>query len=875
MRARRLALAVLAAVVAPPAAHAQSRLTLNGTVTDSATGAPLDAVRVTFTTRGRSAFGETATNGRFQVAGLQGGWYTVTFQRIGYRPLRLDSIHVALDHAPLRVSLVAVGVPLDAIVVSAARTAQARLDAPASVTVVSRADIAAHPALTAVAHVADAPGVDAAKKGILQETYTVRGDASANSGALLTLTDYRYADVPSLAINIPYLIPATDDDIERIELERGPGSALYGPNSSRGVLLILTRSPFDSPGGSVSITGGTRSLFQGSARYAFTAGRRVGFKLSGQYVRAHDWPYTDSTEQAFRDTAIAQGANPTTLLIGKRDSVLERGAAEARMDVRLGGHTTAIATAGVSQAFDIVDQTSAVGGVQGRDWRYTYLQGRLRSGRFFANAVYNASDAGQTYVLQTGNRLVDNSRVLALEVQDGARLGPTDVVFGADGRWTDPRTGGTIDGRNENNDRVTEIGAYASTTTSLGPRIDVVAALRGDHHSVLDDLVASPRAGIIFKPAPTHAIRLMYNRAFTSPDANSLFIDIAAGALPYGLPYTIRAIAVPQTGFSFERTPACGGLCMRSPFVPGSYLPVDATVTWPAVVALVKQLSDVDLSVIPPPTATEVGTAIKTFDVGSKTFVPFDTSNVTNLPAPRRAILNTGELGYQGVIGGRVRLDVDAYVNHLDGVSGPRTAITPTVYYDQTTLERYLAAYLPAQDAERLAGLISQAPAGTISPVEARDSTDILIVSRQGGGYTVWGADVTVQAEMNDRFGIDASYSWVSDDDVPNVRDVGYVALNVPRNKAHLALNYRDTTRGLTARLAARLVQSFPVTSGVYVGRVPGYGVLDATVGLRMPFQRNTRVQLMAYNLTDNRHQEFVGAPFIGRLLLLQLHTDF
>jgi len=76
-------------------------------------------------------------------------------------------------------------------------------------------------------------------------------------------------------------------------------------------------------------------------------------------------------------------------------------------------------------------------------------------------------------------------------------------------------------------------------------------------------------------------------------------------------------------------------------------------------------------------------------------------------------------------------------------------------------------------------------------------------------------------------------------------------------------------------RLSGRAIESFPVSSGDYIGRVPGYVVFDATAGVRLPVRQNLRLQVTAYNVLDNRHQEFVGAPVIGRLLLTELHVSF
>jgi iron complex outermembrane receptor protein len=61
------------------------------------------------------------------------------------------------------------------------------------------------------------------------------------------------------------------------------------------------------------------------------------------------------------------------------------------------------------------------------------------------------------------------------------------------------------------------------------------------------------------------------------------------------------------------------------------------------------------------------------------------------------------------------------------------------------------------------------------------------------------------------------------------------------------------------------------MNSGVYVGDVESYTVVDANVGYRLPWIAGTAVQLQVYNLFDEDHREFVGAPEIGRLALVRV----
>ena len=59
-----------------------------------------------------------------------------------------------------------------------------------------------------------------------------------------------------MAINAYGLMPISTLDIDRIEVVRGPGSALYGSGVDQGLMHFVTKSPFSYPGTSISTAGG-------------------------------------------------------------------------------------------------------------------------------------------------------------------------------------------------------------------------------------------------------------------------------------------------------------------------------------------------------------------------------------------------------------------------------------------------------------------------------------------------------------------------------------------------------------------------------------------------------------------------------------------
>ena len=130
---------------------------------------------------------------------------------------------------------------------------------------------------------------------------------------------------------------------------------------------------------------------------------------------------------------------------------------------------------------------------------------------------------------------------------------------------------------------------------------------------------------------------------------------------------------------------------------------------------------------------------------------------------------------------------------------------------------------------------------------------------------------------MTDQVSLKGSYSWVNKNFYPRseVGGVSDVALNAPKNKGTLGIAYREQPMGLTVDVRGRWVGDFPMNSGVFVGNVEAYTVLDASVAYRFPFAQNTIVSLNIQNLFNNEHQEFVGAPELGRLILSQVQVTF
>lgn len=884
-----LGLLLIAAAAAP--LRAQNG-TLTGRVLDTETGQPVPTTLVEV--QGPQAASQVVdAQGQFRFS-LPEGTYTVIVGRVGYQSARFDGVRVSAGQTTeLPVSLSSQALLLNPITVTSTpgRPTKA-VDAPSSTTVIGPEIIQQRPALTAMEHLRSVPGVDVAQTGLTQSNVVARGFNNVFSGSLLTITDNRYAHVPSLRVNVMNFIPTNDADLDRIEVVLGPGAALYGPNAASGVLHMITSSPLDRQGSTVSVAGGERSVFQATFRTAHAASDRFGFKVSGQYFQGRDWEYRDPAEEAAR--------TPSNPLIANRDFDARRWGGEARLDFRPSEDSEFIVNAGLNNSVSSIELTG-IGAGQSDNWKYSYLQGRFRKGRLFTQAFLNQSDAGDTYLLRTGQSIVDKSRMVAGQVQHGFALGDRqDFIYGVDLQRTEPRTEGTITGRNEDDDIINEVGAYLHSTTNLTDRIDLVAALRVDDHNRLEDLNFSPRVAIAFRPAPEQNFRVTFNRAFSTPSTNNLFLDLVAGRIPItpSIGYDVRTFGVPEGGLTFDDR--CQGgvqdFCMRTPFAPGQ-LPANGLPLWNGLVQQLvpEQLRPALLNPGAAPGDPAIASLLRRFDQeGAATGTPFVADpGVENIGSIRSTITNTFEVGYKGIIGQKLLLSADLYSSRVNDFVGPLRVETPTVFYDPATVQAFVLARLgpliqgglvtQQQAAQIIQGLAS-VPLGTVAP-DQLESSDLILTYRNFGDVDFWGADLAAQYLASERLSFRGSYSFVSEDCFL-FSDSGAageeacssaldIALNAPKNKGSVSARFDDVRSGFGAEGRVRFTSGFPMNSGVFVGRVEGYTVFDANLNYRLSQLPGASVSLAATNLFDTAHRQFIGAPELGRLLLLRLQYDF
>jgi len=166
------------------------------------------------------------------------------------------------------------------VVLTASRLSQPLSEAPSAMTVIDREMIKASGFRSVPELMRLVPGMYVGYADANRPVVSFHGATDEFSRRMQILIDGRSAYLPPFGgVNWADL-PLQIEDIERIEVVRGPSSASHGTNSFYGVINVITRDALSQVGGSVSVTGGDASDV--SARFG-KAGEQFDYRLSVGY----------------------------------------------------------------------------------------------------------------------------------------------------------------------------------------------------------------------------------------------------------------------------------------------------------------------------------------------------------------------------------------------------------------------------------------------------------------------------------------------------------------------------------------------------------------------------------------------------------------
>ena len=441
-------------------------------------------------------------------------------------------------------------VPADEIVVvTASRREEQLKNAPATMSVVTGERITHGSAQTVTDLLRLVPGVNVSQTSARDVNVTPRAATGTLSDSLLVLLDGRSIYQDFFGAVLWDFVPIELNEIEQLEVIRGPASAVWGANAMNGVVNVISKPPREMPGTSLGIRFGQfdrtppgepfdgGGLFSIDVTHAAATSDRFAYKVSAGFL----------TQEAFlRPTGTLGGTDVAYPVFANTGTTQPR--LDARVDYELADRRGSLVLAGgITGTQGMLHSGLGPLDIQrGSTFKYgrmAYSDGRLKL-RAFVNAL--DGEARAVLVKAAGGDAFESSfedQAYDLEVSNVNVFGARHVVsYGGNYRYNNFDLSIAPRGTHRN-----EAGAYVQDEIVLSDQYRWIVGVRLDGFDVLRKVVLSPRTTLLLRPRPEHTIRLSYNRAFRAPSFVNSYLDTSFQIeVPLGAagPFPVPVVAV-------------------------------------------------------------------------------------------------------------------------------------------------------------------------------------------------------------------------------------------------------------------------------------------------------------------------------------------
>jgi outer membrane receptor for ferrienterochelin and colicin len=408
-------------------------------------------------------------------------------------------------------------------VVTASKGAQSPLDAPNSTSIITEQDIR----LSGITKIPELlrrlAGVDIMEVTGAQTEVSLRGFNQRLSNKVLVLVNGRSVYVDLLGATFWQALSIGVEDVERIEVVRGPGSALYGADAFNGVINIITKQPGDGRSG-VNAGYGDHNQTHGSV-WATGRDKDFAWRASAGYDYLPRW-----------SREVPDGRTDIHLFSPDQNTSARTVRMDLRGTERLGKDVTLGVGGGLAQGDLELLGIGPLNDVDLRGFTSTDLTAYLNSNNFEARVFWNrfrapfgvnVAQIGQSFLPgQADENIVDGEAQYIGKFETGKGI-KHDLHIGLTYRYKEVAWTYLDRTRYENHE-----GFLGHDEIKLGSLVAAVGDIRVDYVPYLDRFVASPRATLLVHPTKQSTIRGIVATAFRTPTFLESYLNV-----PVQLPF--------------------------------------------------------------------------------------------------------------------------------------------------------------------------------------------------------------------------------------------------------------------------------------------------------------------------------------------------
>ncbi|MCU0240972.1 MAG: TonB-dependent receptor [Vicinamibacteria bacterium] len=718
------------------------------------------------------------------------------------------------------------------VVVTASKTEQSLADVPATMSVLTSETIAASTAQNCGDLMRMVPGINVVQLSARDVNLSSRQASGPLPNSQLALLDGRSIYLDFFGVILWDYVPSDLSEIKQIEAVSGPVSAIWGANAATGVINIVTKSPRESAGTSVSLSGGLFSRHAGDslnldpggqwgayARIARAPNPRWSYKISASLYHSDPFARPAGTVPMDRhplleDIAIGGGQFAAMQFknTGTRQPKLD-----ARVDRELAGGARLALSSGIAGTSGIIHTGIGPFDMQRGSYmayqRAAYSRGNLRLAAF-VNWVDTRAPSLMLLDAATGTpiQLDFKTRTFDIEAGHSRLLGQHHLLtYGGNAR----RNVFDITIAPKGRDR-SEIGAYVQDEIYT-TRFRLSIGGRVDKFGNLSDPVFSPRLAALYKLTEAHTVRASFNQAFRAPSLLNNYLDLTIQALDGLWP-----------------------ICASAPMLCAN----------PALL----------------PRAVPLGPRA----IGSEIAREINPA----LPTLKEEGLTAYELAYDGSFNKRTSVRVAAYINitnnNVNFVADPETLTN-------AGLPAFYSSQYPPPGWPFPASLLDM-PAFRAALFDRIPATNAYL---NLGRFRNRGIELTLQHALRAGFTANLNYSW---QETPKALTADPGQLPFPTAELSLPPSHRlnasvQMDRGrllgsLSVHYVSRTFWNDVMPTMGFEGYTDAYALANASIGLRFPRQHLT-VSLKGTNLLNQEIRQHLFGDILKRGLMAEARCAF
>ena len=495
---------------------------------------------------GATTEGVTGADGRFRMSPVAPGEWEIEAALAGFSTA-VESAQTTYGSATeIELTLeLEYGVTEEVVVLGSRRpvgrrTPRRLVDAPVTTTIIPRTVLETTPSSNMGDILRNAPSVNAIQLSVRDVQVTTRQSTGILSNSQLVLVDGRTIYLDFFGTVLWDLLPIHADDIEQMEIVRGPASATWGANAMTGAVHVVTREPRQSVGTTVTMTGGWidqnagasagqghGSIYGANASINRAPSDKLAYRISGGYFHSDAFPRPQGRVPLIDDPRVAGGMVGGAPYPGEGvgpvgTAFVNRGTTQPKFDARVeqeldngarlsysGG---VAATEGLTHTglgpFDMKPGTHMAYGKLGYNHRDLRIQVFTNLFQTKTENLLLSDPLRDGAAVESGftNRTVD------ADIGHSTTIGSRHVVsYGGNVR----RNTFDIDIAPNGADRF-EMGAYIQDEVFFR-HFRIAAGGRLDKFGTVAKPFLSPRVSLMFQPTSRHSLTVAYNRAFRSP----------------------------------------------------------------------------------------------------------------------------------------------------------------------------------------------------------------------------------------------------------------------------------------------------------------------------------------------------------------------